>query len=51
MLPTNSNINTSEYNLYLPYKSLLQHKAVEWTEEFGDAKTLTESELETEEPI
>jgi hypothetical protein len=32
-LPKDSNIYASEYNLYLPDKSLLQRKLAEWTEE------------------
>ncbi|GHV13418.1 hypothetical protein AGMMS49938_07960 [Fibrobacterales bacterium] len=34
-LPENANIYATEYNLYLPDKSLLQQKLVEWTEEFN----------------
>jgi hypothetical protein len=37
-LPENANIYAAEYNLYLPDKSLLQQKFVEWTEEFESAK-------------
>jgi len=33
-LPEGSNIYASEYSFYLPDKSLLQRKLVEWTEEF-----------------
>jgi predicted nuclease of restriction endonuclease-like (RecB) superfamily len=37
-LPKNSNIYASEYNLYLPDKSLLQQKLTEWTQEFEEAQ-------------
>jgi len=33
-LPEDSNIYASEYNLYLPDKSLLQQKLAEWVEEY-----------------
>jgi predicted nuclease of restriction endonuclease-like (RecB) superfamily len=37
-LPANSNIYASEYNLYLPDKTILQQKLVEWTQEFEEAR-------------
>ena len=37
-LPTDSNIYASEYSLYLPDKSLLQRKLIEWTKEFEEAQ-------------
>ena len=36
-LPEKSNIYASEYNLYLPEKTLLQRKLAEWAEEFEKA--------------
>jgi len=33
-LPKDANIYASEYNLYLPEKTLLQSKLDEWAEEF-----------------
>ncbi|MHB1455037.1 MAG: PDDEXK nuclease domain-containing protein [Saccharofermentanales bacterium] len=35
-LPENSNIYASEYSLYLPDKTLLQHKFAEWVQEFKE---------------
>jgi len=35
-LPENSNIYAAEYSLYLPDKTLLQHKLAEWIREFED---------------
>lgn len=46
-LPKDSNIYASEYNLYLPDKSLLQRKLIEWTEEF-EAHAIAEGEPDDE---
>ncbi|MDR0751320.1 MAG: hypothetical protein LBF12_01840 [Christensenellaceae bacterium] len=35
-LPENANIYASEYSLYLPDKTILQSKLVEWMQEFED---------------
>jgi hypothetical protein len=37
-LPENSNIYASEYQLYLPTKSLLQQKLLEWSQEFEETQ-------------
>lgn len=37
-LPEGENIYASEYNLYLPDKTLLQQKLNEWTQEFEEAQ-------------
>lgn len=37
-LPKDANVYASEYNLYLPDKTLLKRKLAEWTEEFENAK-------------
>jgi len=39
-LPEGENIYSSEYNLYLPDKSLLQSKLAEWIEEFEDEREI-----------
>ena len=39
-LPEGENIYASEYQLYLPDKSLLQRKLAEWIEEFEDEKEI-----------
>ena len=39
-LPEKENIYTSEYRLYLPDKSLLQRKLVEWVEAFEEEQNL-----------
>jgi len=39
-LPEGENIYASEYNLYLPDKSLLQSKLTEWIEEFEEEKEI-----------
>jgi len=39
-LPEGENIFASEYNLYLPDKTLLQQKLAEWTQEFEDAQEI-----------
>ena len=39
-LPKDSNIYATEYNLYLPDKSLLQSKLSEWIEEFEEEQKL-----------
>jgi predicted nuclease of restriction endonuclease-like (RecB) superfamily len=41
-LPENSNIYASEYNLYLPDKTLLQQKLAEWVEEFEETHEILE---------
>jgi predicted nuclease of restriction endonuclease-like (RecB) superfamily len=46
-LPKDSNIYASEYNLYLPDKSLLQSKLAEWTEEFEE-HAIVEGETDDE---
>jgi predicted nuclease of restriction endonuclease-like (RecB) superfamily len=45
-LPEGENIYASEYSLYLPDKSLLQHKLAEWIEEFEDEHRLRNGGLE-----
>ena len=42
-LPENSNIYASEYNLYLPDKSLLQRKLAEWAQEFEEDRETLEA--------
>ena len=37
-LPEDTNIYASEYNLYLPDKTLLQQKLAEWTKEYEEAR-------------
>lgn len=37
-LPENANIYASQYNLYLPDKSLLQRKLAEWIKEFEETR-------------
>jgi predicted nuclease of restriction endonuclease-like (RecB) superfamily len=37
-LPENANIYASEYSLYLPDKTLLQHKLAEWAQEFEEVR-------------
>jgi hypothetical protein len=39
-LPEGENIYATEYSLYLPDKTLLQQKLVEWTREFEEAQEL-----------
>ena len=39
-LPEGENIYASEYSLYLPDKSLLQSKLVEWIEEYEDEQEI-----------
>jgi len=39
-LPEGENIYASEYNLYLPDKTLLQSKLAQWIEEFEEAREL-----------
>ena len=41
-LPEGENIYASEYNLYLPDKTLLQSKLAQWIEEFEEARKLRE---------
>jgi predicted nuclease of restriction endonuclease-like (RecB) superfamily len=41
-LPEGANIYASEYSLYLPDKTLLQQKLVEWTQDFEDAREAIE---------
>ena len=48
-LPKDENIYASEYSLYLPNKSLLQQKLVEWTKEFKDAQEILAISRETAE--
>ena len=45
-LPEDSNIYASEYNLYLPDKTLLQQKLAQWIQEFEEAQELKKT-LET----
>jgi hypothetical protein len=42
-LPEGENIYASEYNLYLPDKTLLQRKLAEWIEEFEEAREAIEA--------
>jgi len=42
-LPDGENIYASEYSLYLPDKTILQQKLVEWTREFEDAREAFEA--------
>jgi len=42
-LPEGENIYASEYNLYLPDKSLLQSKLAEWVEEYEETKAIAET--------
>jgi predicted nuclease of restriction endonuclease-like (RecB) superfamily len=44
-LPKDSNIYASAYSLYLPDKTLLQQKLVEWTREFEEAQEARETAL------
>jgi predicted nuclease of restriction endonuclease-like (RecB) superfamily len=48
-LPEDSNIYASEYSLYLPDKTLLQRKLVEWTQEFEEAREEIEAAQEAAE--
>jgi predicted nuclease of restriction endonuclease-like (RecB) superfamily len=41
-LPEGENIYASEYSLYLPDKTLLQKKLVEWTQEFEESREALE---------
>jgi predicted nuclease of restriction endonuclease-like (RecB) superfamily len=41
-LSKDANIYASEYSLYLPNKTLLQQKLIEWTQEFEEEKELRE---------
>lgn len=43
-LPKDANIYATQYQLYLPDKTLLQTKVKEWIEEFNDANPKTENE-------
>ncbi|MDR0374086.1 MAG: PDDEXK nuclease domain-containing protein [Nitrososphaerota archaeon] len=45
-LPENSNIYASEYQLYLPTKSLLQQKLVEWTREFEEKQNIRDESVD-----
>ncbi|MCL2411135.1 MAG: PDDEXK nuclease domain-containing protein [Treponema sp.] len=49
-LPENANIYASEYNLYLPDKTLLQQKLAQWVAEFEEAqeliKTVDDADIE-----
>jgi predicted nuclease of restriction endonuclease-like (RecB) superfamily len=47
-LPENSNIYASEYNLYLPDKTLLQQKLAQWIAEFEEAQELKKAVEDTE---
>jgi len=47
-LPENANIYASEYNLYLPDKTLLQQKLAQWIEEFKEAQELIKTVDDTE---
>lgn len=42
-LPEDENIYASEYNLYLPDKTLLQQKLAEWTQEYEEAQEVLEA--------
>ena len=42
-LPEDENIYASEYNLYLPDKTLLQQKLNEWTQEYEEAQEIIEA--------
>jgi hypothetical protein len=48
-LPEGENIFASEYNLYLPDKTLLQQKLAEWTQEYEDAQEILAISRETAE--
>jgi predicted nuclease of restriction endonuclease-like (RecB) superfamily len=48
-LPEGENIYASEYNLYLPDKTLLQQKLNEWTQEFEEAQEVLANTRETAE--
>ena len=44
-LPENSNIYASEYQLYLPAKSLLQQKLIEWSQEFEETQNIRDKKF------
>jgi len=48
-LPENANIYASEYSLYLPDKTLLQQKLVEWAQEFEEVRGVIEAGDDTAE--
>ena len=45
-LPENSNIYASEYQLYLPAKSLLQQKLIEWSQEFEETQNTRDKKIQ-----
>jgi hypothetical protein len=45
-LPKDANIYASAYSLYLPDKTLLQQKLIEWTQEYEREKELREAATE-----
>jgi len=48
-LPEDENIYASEYSLYLPDKTVLQQKLIEWTQEFEDAQIWQQAVAELDE--
>ncbi|MDR1358098.1 MAG: PDDEXK nuclease domain-containing protein [Coriobacteriales bacterium] len=42
-LPEGENIYASEYSLYLPDKTLLKQKLIQWTQEFEEAQEMNEA--------